>query len=43
LDNADWLGLWQDPDTWAVSSRLQNVKLSGFTPFYNVMEWDLTQ
>jgi peptide/nickel transport system substrate-binding protein len=41
-DNVYWLGLWQDPDTYAISSRLQNVKVSGATPFYNVMEWDLT-
>ena len=38
-----WLGLWQDPDLFGISSRLQNVKISGATPFYNVLEWDLTQ
>ena len=32
-----------DPDLWGISSRLQNVKLSGATPFYNVMEWDLAE
>jgi peptide/nickel transport system substrate-binding protein len=42
FDQVYWLGVWQDPDTWAVGSRLQNVKVSGATPFYNVMEWDLT-
>jgi peptide/nickel transport system substrate-binding protein len=42
FENVYWLGLWQDPDTYAISSRLQNVKVSGATPFYNVMEWDLT-
>jgi peptide/nickel transport system substrate-binding protein len=36
-----WLGIWQDPDAWALSSRLQNVKLSGVSPFYNIAEWDL--
>jgi peptide/nickel transport system substrate-binding protein len=38
-----FLGLWQDPDIWAVGPRLQNVKLSGATPFFNVIEWDLAQ
>ncbi len=41
-DKVYWLGLWQDPDTWAVGPRLQNVKVSGTTPFYNVAEWDLS-
>lgn len=36
-----WLGVWQDPDIWAVNSRLENVKISGVTPFYNVAEWDI--
>lgn len=40
-DKVYWLSLWLDPDIWAVSSRLVNVKLSGSTPFYNVTEWDL--
>jgi ABC-type transport system substrate-binding protein len=41
-DKVYWLGLWQDPDVWAVGPRLQNVKFSGVTPFYNVTEWVLT-
>ncbi len=43
FDKAYWIGLWQDPDTWAVSGRLQNVKISGVNPFYNIVDWDLTQ
>jgi len=35
------LGLWQDPDLWGITGRLNNVKLSGATPFFNVMEWEL--
>lgn len=42
-DNVYWLGIWQDPDSWVVSSRLQNVSISGATPFYNIREWDITQ
>ena len=38
-----WLGIWQDPDIWAISSRLTNVKMSGATPFFNIAEWDLSE
>ncbi len=38
-----WLGVWEDPDIWAVGPRLKNVRLSGATPFFNIVEWDLTQ
>jgi len=43
FDNVYFLGLWQDPDIWAVGSRLQNVKMSGATSMYNIMEWDLAE
>jgi len=36
-----WLGLWQDPDVWAIGKRLNGVKFSGVTPFFNISEWDL--
>lgn len=38
-----FLGLWQDPDLWGISSRLVGVRISGVTPFYNIMEWDVTR
>jgi len=41
FDKVYWLGLWQDPDIWAVNSRLKNVKFSGTTPFFNIIEWDI--
>ncbi len=41
VDNVYYLGVWQDPDIWAISSRLKNVKLSGTTPFYNIVDWEL--
>ncbi len=41
FDNVIWLGLWQDPDIWALSSRLQNVNMSGASPFYSIAEWDI--
>jgi peptide/nickel transport system substrate-binding protein len=37
------LGLWQDPDIYAVSPRMKNVKFSGVTMFYNIAEWDMEQ
>jgi peptide/nickel transport system substrate-binding protein len=43
FDNVYFLGIWQDPDFWAVGTRLQNAKFSGATPMYNIMEWDLIQ
>jgi peptide/nickel transport system substrate-binding protein len=41
FDQVYWASLWQDPDIWAVGKRLNNVKLSGATPFYSVGEWSL--
>jgi peptide/nickel transport system substrate-binding protein len=41
-DNVYWLGLWQDPDPWAVGPKLQNVKFSPVNPFYNIAEWTKT-
>ncbi len=37
-----WLGLWQDPDNWAVSTKLQNTKFSPVNPFYNIADWTKT-
>ena len=42
-DKVYWLGLWDDPDVWALSSRLGNVKMSGPTAFYNIHEWTLSE
>ena len=42
-DKVYWASVWDDPDWWSVSKNMQNVKLSGATPFWNVNEWDLKQ
>lgn len=42
-DKVYWVGLWQDPDVWAVGPRLTNVKFSGVTPFFNITEWDIAE
>jgi peptide/nickel transport system substrate-binding protein len=43
FDQALWIGLWQDPDLFGISSRLSNVKISGATPFFNIIEWDIVE
>ncbi len=37
------IGMWQDPDVYALGPRLQNVKFSGVTMFFNIAEWDLAK
>jgi peptide/nickel transport system substrate-binding protein len=43
FDQAYWIGIWEDPDLFGFSSRMQNMKISGATPFYNIAEWDMSQ
>jgi len=31
--------MWSDPDLWSINNRLQGVKFSGATPFWNSAEW----
>jgi peptide/nickel transport system substrate-binding protein len=38
-----WLGMWQDPDIWAVGPQVLNFQVSGVTPFYDIVGWDLTE
>jgi peptide/nickel transport system substrate-binding protein len=40
-DEVIWLGLYVDADYWMIGERLAGVRISGVTPFYNVIEWDL--
>jgi peptide/nickel transport system substrate-binding protein len=42
-DEVLYIGMWKDPDLWSVNSRLQNVNLSGATPFWNAQEWEVAQ
>jgi peptide/nickel transport system substrate-binding protein len=42
-DNVYWLGLYVDADYWMIGERLTGVKISGVTPFFNIMEWDVTE
>ncbi|MCJ7432330.1 MAG: peptide ABC transporter substrate-binding protein [Anaerolineales bacterium] len=42
-DDYVYIGMWQDPDLWSVSSRLKNVKFSGVYPFWNAYEWEISE
>jgi peptide/nickel transport system substrate-binding protein len=42
-DEVLYIGIWKDPDLWSVNKRLQGVKLSGATPFWNAAEWSVSQ
>lgn len=41
MDEMIWLGVWQDNDIWSVANRLQNVRLSGADPFWNIGDWTI--
>jgi peptide/nickel transport system substrate-binding protein len=40
-DKVYWNSMWNDPDWWAVSKNMVNVKISGATMFWNSYEWDM--
>ncbi len=42
-EDLPWMGMWTDPDNWAISNRLINTKVNGSTPFWNAYEWDIAQ
>ncbi len=42
-DDYVYVGMWNDPDLWSVSSRFQGVKFSGVYPFWNVSDWEVTE
>lgn len=42
-DQVYYIGMWLDPDLWSVNNRLQNVSLSGASPFWNVQEWTVAE
>lgn len=42
-DQVYWLGIWRDPDIWALSSRVTDARISGATPFWNIAQWDLSK
>jgi hypothetical protein len=33
--------MYVDADYWMIGERLTGVQLSGVTPFFNIVDWDL--
>lgn len=40
-DETIFVPMWNDPDLWSVNRRLRNVRIGGWTPFWNAHEWDV--
>lgn len=40
-DEVVWVGIWYDPDLWAVSNRFDNTRISGADPFWNIENWQV--
>jgi peptide/nickel transport system substrate-binding protein len=36
------LGVWYDPDLWALNSRIVDARISGADPFWNAANWDVS-
>ncbi len=41
-DDVIWVGVWYDPDLWAINSRVQNTLVSGADPFWNIANWEMS-
>ncbi len=41
-DDVIWVGIWYDPDLWAINNRVQNTLVSGADPFWNIANWEIT-
>jgi peptide/nickel transport system substrate-binding protein len=42
-DQVYLIPLYIDPDIWLINPRLTNVTISGVTPFYSIMNWDIAE
>jgi peptide/nickel transport system substrate-binding protein len=40
-DEMFYMAVRSDPDMWALNTRIENVRFSTATPFWNCFEWDL--
>jgi peptide/nickel transport system substrate-binding protein len=41
-DDVIWVGVWYDPDLWAINNRVQNTLVSGADPFWNIVNWEMS-
>ncbi len=41
FNDAVWIGVWYDADTWIVNNRVLNTAINGATPFWNINQWDV--
>lgn len=41
-DEVIWVGVWYDPDLWAINDRVQNTLVSGADPFWNIANWEIS-
>jgi peptide/nickel transport system substrate-binding protein len=42
FDEVAYLGVWYDPDLWAINARVQDARISGTDPFWNAVNWDIS-
>jgi peptide/nickel transport system substrate-binding protein len=42
FDDAIFIGVWYDPDLWAVNNRVVDARISGADPFWNAVNWDIS-
>jgi peptide/nickel transport system substrate-binding protein len=38
-DDVIWVGVWYDPDLWAISNKYENTRVSGADPLWNIANW----
>lgn len=42
FDDVAIVGVWFDPDIWALNARVVDARISGTDPFWNAGNWDLS-
>lgn len=40
-DDVIWVGVWYDPDLWAISDKYDNTRVSGADPLWNIANWTI--
>jgi len=42
-DSYVWVSVWHDADIWVIGSDLENVNLNGVFPFWDVVNWTVSE